>query len=702
MRPTILDPLFVPITSLAGVGPKVGALIEKVVPADLGDRPARAGDLLFVLPHTVIDRRSRPGIAGSAEGQIVTLEVRIDRHQPPPRGNRSVPYRVFAHDDTGEIALTFFHAHASYLEKAMPEGEHVVVSGRMEWFNGRPSMVHPDHIALASEAENLPLVEPVYPLTAGLSGKVLRRAIGQALARVPEFPEWQDGAFMRRHTFAAFADALARIHNPADPIDVSIDGAAWRRLAYDELLAGQVSLALVRAKVRRLSGRPLVGDGRIVEKLRAALPYSLTSSQEFALAEINADLADPERMLRLLQGDVGSGKTVVALLAMARAVEAGGQAALMAPTEILARQHLATITPLAAKVGLRIAILTGREKGRERADTLAGLASGEIDIVVGTHALFQETVMFHDLVFAVIDEQHRFGVHQRLAITAKGDAPDMLVMTATPIPRTLVLTAFGDMDVSKLTEKPAGRQPIRTVTLPLERLDELVDRMVDAVAGGQKIYWICPLVEESEEIKLMSAEDRFASLKPLFGERIGLVHGRMKGAEKDEAMRAFKQGETRILIATTVIEVGVDVPDATVMVIEHAERFGLAQLHQLRGRVGRGDKPSSCVLLYKDPLGETAKRRLSVMRETEDGFLIAEEDLKLRGEGELLGTRQSGTPGFQVARIEAHADLLEAARDDARLILSRDPELQSQRGEALRLLLYLFGRDEAVRLLRAG
>ncbi|PBC19412.1 MULTISPECIES: ATP-dependent DNA helicase RecG [unclassified Mesorhizobium] len=702
MRPSILDPLFVPITSLAGVGPKVGALIEKVVTADLGDRAARAGDLLFVLPHTVIDRRSRPGIAGSAEGQIVTLDVRIDRHQPPPRGNRSVPYRVYAHDDTGEIGLTFFHAHAAYLEKAMPVGEHVVVSGRMEWFNGRPTMVHPDHIALASEAENLPLVEPVYPLTAGLSGKVLRRAIGQALARLPEFPEWQDGAFMRRHTFPSFADALTRIHNPADPIDVSIDGAAWRRLAYDELLAGQVSLALVRAKIRRLSGRPLVGDGRIVEKLRAALPYSLTASQEFALAEINADLADPERMLRLLQGDVGSGKTVVALLAMARAVEAGGQAALMAPTEILARQHLATIAPLAAKVGLRIAILTGREKGRERTETLAGLASGELDIVVGTHALFQETVTFHDLVLAVIDEQHRFGVHQRLAITAKGDAPDMLVMTATPIPRTLVLTAFGDMDVSKLTEKPAGRQPIRTVTLPLERLDELVDRMEDAVAGGQKIYWICPLVEESEEIKLMSAEDRFASLKPLFGDRIGLVHGRMKGTEKDEAMRAFKEGETRILIATTVIEVGVDVPDATVMVIEHAERFGLAQLHQLRGRVGRGDKPSSCVLLYKDPLGETAKRRLSVMRETEDGFLIAEEDLKLRGEGELLGTRQSGTPGFQVARIEAHADLLEAARDDARLILSRDPELQSDRGQALRLLLYLFGRDAAVRLLRAG
>ncbi|PBB33944.1 ATP-dependent DNA helicase RecG [Mesorhizobium sp. WSM3868] len=702
MRPSILDPLFVPITSLAGVGQKVGTMIERVVPADLGDRAARAADLLFVLPNTVIDRRNRPGIALAAEGQIVTLEVRVDRHQPPPRGNRSVPYRIYAHDDTGEIALTFFHAHAAYLQKMLPEGERVVISGRMEWFNGRPTMVHPDHIAPLDEAEGLPLVEPVYPLTAGLSAKVLRRAIGQALGRLPELPEWQDDAFMRRHTFPSFGDALTRIHYPKDPIDVAVEGAAWRRLAYDELLAGQVSLALVRARIRRLSGRPLVGDGSVVEKLRAALPYRLTPSQEFALGEINADLAEPERMLRLLQGDVGSGKTVVALLAMGRAVEAGGQAALMAPTEILARQHLATIAPLAEKAGLSVAVLTGREKGRERAETLEGLASGAIDIVVGTHALFQETVTFHDLVLAVVDEQHRFGVHQRLAITAKGDAPDMLVMTATPIPRTLVLTAFGDMDVSKLTEKPAGRQPIRTVTLPMERLDELVGRMVDAVAEGQKIYWICPLVEESEEIKLMSAEDRFASLKPLFGDQIGLVHGRIKGAEKDDAMRAFKQGETRILIATTVIEVGVDVPDATIIVIEHAERFGLAQLHQLRGRVGRGDKPSSCVLLYKDPLGETAKRRLSVMRETEDGFRIAEEDLKLRGEGELLGTRQSGTPGFQVARIEFHADLLEAARDDARLFLSRDPELQSGRGEALRLLLYLFGRDEAVRLLRAG
>jgi ATP-dependent DNA helicase RecG len=702
MRPSLLDPLFVPVTSLDGVGPKVAKLIEKVVPADLTAREARAGDLLFTLPSSIIDRRNRPGIALSAEGAIVTLDVRVDRHQPPPRGNRSVPYRVFVHDDTGEMALTFFHANATWLERSLPVGEKIVVSGRMEWFNGRPSMVHPDHIAFADKAEGLPLVEPVYPLTAGLHAKVLRRAIGQALGRLPVLPEWQDAELMRRQTFPSFADGLRRIHNPADPIDVSPEAAAWRRLAYDEILAGQVSLALVRANVRKHAGRPLQGDGARIEALRAALPYRLTTSQEQALTEIDADMAKPDRMLRLLQGDVGSGKTVVALLAMARAVEAGGQAALMAPTEILARQHFSTIAPLAEKAGLAVAVLTGREKGRERAGILEGLENGSIDIVIGTHALFQEAVRFRDLAFAVVDEQHRFGVHQRLAITAKGEAPDMLVMTATPIPRTLVLTAFGDMDVSRLTEKPAGRQPIRTVTLPFERYDELVGRISDALAEGQKIYWICPLVEDSDEVELTSVEERHAALRQEFGLRVGLVHGRMAGRDKDEAMRAFKEGETRVLVATTVVEVGVDVPDATIIVIEHAERFGLAQLHQLRGRVGRGSKASTCVLLYKPPLGETATARLSVLRETEDGFRIAEEDLKLRGEGELLGTRQSGTPGFQIARLEFHADLLEIARSDARLLLTRDPGLESERGEAVRVLLYLFGRDEAMQLLRAG
>lgn len=702
MRPTLLDPLFAPVTALDGVGAKLADLLANIAPGDGTGRELRVGDLLFVLPHSLIDRRNRPGIANAPEGSIVTLDLTVGRHLPSPPGRRNVPYRVFAFDETGEIALTFFHARAPWIEKILPEGERVLVSGRMEWFNGRASMVHPDFVVPEAEAHTLPMLEPVYPLTAGLSAKVLRRAISQALERLPDLPEWQDESFLSRNRMPPFNAALKRLHDPQAPEDIQPESAAWRRIAYDEFLAGQLSLALVRAKVKRLSGRPLQGDGRFEKKIRQALPYSLTAAQENAVVDILEDLAGEERMVRLLQGDVGAGKTVVALLAMARAAEAGGQSALMAPTEILARQHAATITPLAEAAGLRVAVLTGREKGRERQRILEEIATGAADFVIGTHALFQETVEFRDLALAVVDEQHRFGVHQRLAMTAKGNAPDMLVMTATPIPRTLVLSAFGDMDVSRLTEKPAGRQPIRTVTLPVERLPQLVDRIKKALSEGQKVYWICPLVEESEELELMSAEDRHASLLKVFGDKVGLIHGRMKGADKDEAMRAFKDGRTRILVGTTVVEVGVDVPDATIIVIEHAERFGLAQLHQLRGRVGRGALASSCVLVYKGPLGETATRRLEVMRDTEDGFVIAEEDLKLRGEGDLLGTKQSGTPGFRVARIEAHVDLLQAARDDARLILSRDPDLQSPRGEALRLLLYLFGRDEAIRLLRAG
>jgi ATP-dependent DNA helicase RecG len=438
------------------------------------------------------------------------------------------------------------------------------------------------------------------------------------------------------------------------------------------------------------------------DKIAAALPYTLTGSQTRAIGEIIADLEKPERMLRLLQGDVGSGKTVVALFAAASVIEAGRQAAIMAPTEILARQHLKTVTPPAAAAGIRVAMLTGREKGRERADMLAKLAAGDVDLLIGTHALFQEGVDFRDLALAVVDEQHRFGVHQRLALAQKGEAVDVLVMTATPIPRTLVLTYFGDMDMSELREKPPGRQPIDTRTIPLDRLDEMVDAVGRALAEGRRVYWVCPLVEESETSDLAAAGDRFDDLTRRFGEQVGLVHGRMKGAQKDAAMASFARGDTRLLVATTVIEVGVDVPEASVMVIEHAERFGLAQLHQLRGRVGRGQGRSTCLLLYKTPLGETAKARLAVMRDSEDGFRIAEEDLRLRGEGDVLGTRQSGLPGFRVARLEAHGKLLQTARDDASLVLARDPGLTSPRGEALRTLLYLFDRDEAIRLLRAG
>jgi ATP-dependent DNA helicase RecG len=483
---------------------------------------------------------------------------------------------------------------------------------------------------------------------------------------------------------------------------VGIETTSRTRLAYDELLAHQLALALVRSDMRREPGRSSRGDGRLRQAIEGALPFSLTRSQRKAVEEIVADLAADVRMLRLLQGDVGSGKTIVALLAAAAVIEAGRQAAFMAPTEILARQHYARLAPLAEAAGIRMAILTGRERGPARVQIVQALAEGNIDLLVGTHALFQESVEFNDLAFAVIDEQHRFGVHQRLAFAEKGEAVDLLVMTATPIPRTLVLTYFGDMDVSELREKPAGRAPIDTRTISLDRLDEVVDAVGRAIDEGARAYWICPLVEESELVDLAAAEDRFRALKKRFGKKVGLVHGQMRPADRDEAMAAFVAGETSVLVATTVIEVGVDVPEATIMVIEQAERFGLAQLHQLRGRVGRGRAQSTCLLLYRVPLGETAKRRLSTLRETDDGFRIAEEDLSLRGEGEILGTRQSGLPAFRIARPEVHGPLLEVARKDALFVVERDPSLTSERGRALRLLLHLFDREDAVRLIEAG
>ncbi|MFO1183856.1 MAG: ATP-dependent DNA helicase RecG [Bauldia sp.] len=700
MRPAILNPLFAPVSSLPGVGEKTAGLFSRLLGTE---EEARVADLLFHLPVALIDRRRRPGIALSGEGGVVTLRVRIDRHQPSPRGIGRIPYRVLAQDDTGEIALVFFHAERSWLERSLPVGAIRHVSGTVEWFNGRPQMVHPDYIVAEADAATIPEVEPIYPMTEGLARKVVRKAVEAALSRIPALPEWAEPATVAAKHWPSFAEALGRAHHPQSPADLEPNSPHRERLAYDEVAASQIALALTRARIRRPVGKSRRGDGSRSAAIRAALPFALTASQERAVGEINADLAAPGAMLRLLQGDVGSGKTIVALLAMSTAVEAGGQAALLAPTEVLARQHFQTIQPLAEKAGLRLALLTGRERGKERDALLAALAAGEIDILLGTHAIFQTGVEFRDLALAVVDEQHRFGVHQRLALAAKGERTDVLVMTATPIPRTMVLAFFGDMDVSQLTEKPKNRLPIDTRAVPLSRLGEVVGRVGEAAKRGEKTYWVCPLVEESAEVDAAAAEDRAADLREKLGaDIVELVHGRMKAADKDRAIERFRSGAARVLVATTVIEVGVDVPDATIMVIEHAERFGLAQLHQLRGRVGRGALASTCVLLYRAPLGETAKARLTVLRDTDDGFVIAEEDLRLRGEGELLGTRQSGMPGFRLASAEHHSALMELARQDARATLVADPDLAGPRGQALRVLLHLFGRDAAVRLLRAG
>ncbi len=698
MRPPVLNPLFAALISLPGVGPK----LEKLYARLLEREAPRVIDLLLHLPSGIIDRRARPKLRDVQEGQVVTVAVTVLKHRPPPPNRPRAPYRVETEDDTGSLTLTFFHARKDYLENLLPVGETRYISGTAEFYDSMLQMVHPDRVVDEAGFAALPLVEPVYPLTEGLTLGNVRRAMDGALAKLPDLPEWQDEAWVSRERFPAFSQALRLLHRPHEPNDVLPENPAWTRLAYDELLAGQLALALVRAHMRRQAGRGSASEGRLRARVLKALPYALTHSQQKAVDDIVTDLARPQRMLRLLQGDVGSGKTVVALATAAAVIEAGRQAAFMAPTEILARQHLKTIAPLAEAAGIRVAILTGRERGGERETLLDRLALGDIDLLIGTHALFQETVAFHDLALAIVDEQHRFGVHQRLALTQKGEAVDVLVLTATPIPRTLVLTYFGDMDISELREKPPGRQPIDTRTIPLSRLDEVEDAAGRAIEAGNRVYWVCPLIDESEKIDLAAAQARFEELRRKFGATVDIVHGRMKGTEKDKAMARFAAGETQLLVATTVIEVGVDVPEATVMVIEHAERFGLAQLHQLRGRIGRGSGRSTCLLLYKAPLGPTAKARLAILRETEDGFRIAEEDLKLRGEGDLLGTRQSGSPGFRVARLDMHGKYLGAARDDAALVLSRDATLATPRGEALRQLLYLFGKDEAIKLIRAG
>ncbi len=700
MRPSDLNPLFAPAASLRGVGPKTVPLLDRLVGRN--GQPARVLDLLLHLPISTVDRRDRPKIAEASRDQIVVIEGRVVSHTPPGNTRGKAPYRVLIEDDTGDVTLVFFLNNPSWVEKALPLGAKRWVSGKLELWDGHLQMVHPDRVMNAEDLAAMPAVEPVYGLTEGLFPRILAKAIETALEGLPPLPEWLEPNRTVLRGWQSFDEALRAVHHPTSPDAIEPQSPTMRRLAYDELLASQFALAAVRGRMRDTGGRVTTGTGEKAALIEAALPYSLTGGQRTALVEIRADMATSKRMLRLLQGDVGSGKTIVALLAIATAIEAGHQAALMVPTEILARQHFERLAALCAAAGITVAVLTGRDKLAERARTLDGLADGTIALVIGTHALFQESVRFHDLGLIVVDEQHRFGVAQRLALTEKGRSADMLLMTATPIPRTLVMTVFGDMDVSAVREKPAGRKPIQTVAMPFERLRDVVAGLARQIAEGARVYWVCPLVTESEVVDLVAAEARFAALREAFGDIVRLVHGQMKAAERDQAVGDFAGGVAQVLVATTVIEVGIDVPEASIMVIEHAERFGLAQLHQLRGRVGRGQARSSCLLLYRGPLGETAEARINTMRQTEDGFLIAEEDLRLRGEGELIGTKQSGLPAFRVARLEHHGDLLMEARAEAAGLYADDPKLTTPRGEALRRLLYLFERDAAVRLIGAG
>ncbi|MEM1388641.1 MAG: ATP-dependent DNA helicase RecG [Pseudomonadota bacterium] len=693
-RPEQLFPLFAGIETLPGVGPRVAEALGRMAI----EKPR---DLIFTLPHSVIDRRRSDTVLGVDLPAVLTVEVTVGRHLPSR--TKSAPYRIEVEDARTTWQVVFFHVRGDYLTRQLPTGQRRLLSGKVEFFDGVAQMVHPDHMLRPDEAGEIPAFEAVYPLSAGVTQKVMAKASAAALTRLPDPAEWIDPGLKAREGWPDWAEAVRAAHHPEALDDLLPAAQVRQRLAYDELLAHQLTLALARSALKRAKGRATRGDQTRQDRVLAALPYRPTGAQTRAVAEIAGDMAAETRMNRLLQGDVGSGKTLVALMALLIAVEAGGQGVMMAPTEILARQHLQGLQPLAESAGVVLELLTGRDKGAERAAKLAALAAGDIQILVGTHAVFQPDVVFADLRLAVIDEQHRFGVAQRMQLGSKGAAADVLVMTATPIPRSLSLAQYGDMDVSILDEKPPGRKPITTAQVSGARIGELVERLRRAVAEGRQAYWVCPLVEESETSDLTAAEDRFRALRAALGDDVvDLVHGQMPPKDKDAAMARFVAGERQVLVATTVIEVGVNVPNATIMVIERAETFGLAQLHQLRGRVGRGDGASTCLLMYQPPLSDNAQRRLGIMRETEDGFRIAEEDLAMRGAGDLIGTAQSGLPRFRIADLERQTALLALAQSDARKLLNDDPTLKTTRGGAARFLLWLMEQDKAIRLISVG
>lgn len=692
-RPEILFPLFAGVETLTGIGPK---LAQNMAQADI----TTPRDVLYSLPYSIVDRQRRESIQGLEFPTVATVEIEVLRHQPAR--NRNGAYRVLVRDAEVEFQLVFFHGRSRYLEAQLPVGARRLVSGKLELFDGSAQMVHPDHMIAADEAAQIPSFEPVYHLSQGVTQKTMFKATRSALQRVPDLSEWIDPSLQKDKAWPDWATALRLAHAPETLDAVSSSDPARSRLAYDELLAHQLTLALARQIERKQPGIVSRATGALQGKVLADLPYRPTNAQARSIDEISADMAAPHRMNRLLQGDVGSGKTLVAFMALLVAVEAGGQGVLMAPTEILARQHMEGLQPLAESAGVVIELLTGRDKGRERQAKLAALLRGDIHILVGTHAVFQADVAFADLRIAIVDEQHRFGVRQRLELAEKGKGADVLVMTATPIPRSLALAQYGDMDVSVLDEKPPGRKPIKTAVMNTERMAEVVNHLRRAVDEGKQCYWVCPLVEESELVDLVAAEERFKHLRAELGDIVGLVHGQMANDAKDAAMADFQAGKTKVLVATTVIEVGVNVPNATIMVIERAETFGLAQLHQLRGRVGRGSAQSTCLLMYQAPLSDNGQKRLEVLRESEDGFRISETDLQMRGAGDMIGTAQSGLPRFQIADLERQSDLMAIAQSDARALLTQDPSLQSERGRAARVLLWLMKQDQAIRLISVG
>ena len=694
MRPSELFHLFGDLNNLSGIGPKTIINLKNL-------SIEKPRDFLFNLPFSVLDRLPVSSIRGVPASKIVTVEVLVKAHKIGR--SRASAHRVTVQDTEVSFQLVFFNARKEYLENLLPVGERRIISGKLEFYDNIPQIVHPHHVKKINEEKAIVRFEPVYSLTSGVSQKLMFGTINGLLEKLPKLGEWIDHELLKIKGWPSWQDALKSAHCPVSADGASNTNPARLRLAFDELFSHQLSLSIARNKIKRSKGRANISTGIFQTKVLNNLPFKFTEDQKLSIRDILDDLKKPERMNRLLQGDVGSGKTIVAFIGLIAAVEAGGQGAIMAPTEILARQHFETLLPLAEKAGISLSLLTGRDKGNSRRSKLADIKEGRTNVIIGTHALFQADVVFQDLRFAVVDEQHRFGVNQRLELGKKGSVVDLLIMTATPIPRSLALAQYGDMDISIIKQKPPGRKPINTALISDVRIDEVVDKLKKSIAKGAQAYWVCPLIEESEVLHYTAAERRFEQLRAKLGEGVvELVHGKMSSETKDKIMDRFVSGNTKLLVATTVIEVGVNVPSANIMVVENAEKFGLAQLHQLRGRVGRGSNQSTCLLLYKEPLNISSRKRLSILRETEDGFKISEVDLNLRGSGDAIGTAQSGLPRFRMANIDIIEMLMETAHQQARYLLAKDPNLETPQGKAARNLLWLMDQDKSIQLITVG
>ena len=685
MRPKILYKLFSNIISLKGIGPKNARVIERLC-------GKYVIDLLFHKPSTYIDRRNSPKIVDLEEGKIATIIVTINSHSPS--FNKRMPYRINCTDDTGAISIVYFNLRGPYLKKIFPVGRQKVISGKFEKFNENFQITHPQHVVDLENLDNVKKIECIYPLTAGLTSKTIQKSINSALINLDPLPEWIPDDKIKGNNWPNWNEAIKKIHNPVNTSD-SVNSLFLERLVFDELLAQQLTIRLIKNKISHTQGVPIKRNNKLIKRLEENLDFSLTNDQLKTIDEISSDQSKPNKMLRLLQGDVGSGKTIVALFAMMQCLENEKRSILMAPTEILAEQHFNTIAKIIDSMDLTCSLITSSTKESH---------NFKADILIGTHALFQEKVSFDNIGLVVIDEQHKFGVHQRILLNEKaGNECDVLLMTATPIPRTLELAAYGDTDISKIMEKPKNRKEINTKSINISKVEDLKESLNKIISKGEKIYWVCPLVDESEKLQLQSVNERLKDLRSYYSDySVEIVHGQMQQEDKNSVMQKFKSGKVNILVATSVIEVGIDDPDATVIIIENAERFGLSQLHQLRGRVGRGEKTSTCILLFNGPLTENAKRRIKIMKETNDGFKIAEEDLDIRGAGEILGSKQSGVPNFKLSNLDKHKHLLEEARETAIKTIKDDPQLKSPLGKAQRVLLHLFRNDVAIDYLKTG